>query len=394
MVRAALFLLAGCLAAAGVAAHDHAPAKPAGDYARMWQERQEKAPRLAVAASFDAAGRLWLARAVGRHLQLSHSDDGGRHFSPPLTVNREPELIAADGEARPHIAVVGQRIYLSWTQTLPQPFAGHIRFTVSDDGGRTFAEPQTVNDHQAPITHRFNAMLADARGVSVAWIDKRDGDGRGDYRGAAIYTARSTDGGKSFAANRKLAEHSCECCRLAMVADADGTPVVFWRQIFERNIRDFAVARFDEAPLRASQEGWAIDACPHHGGALAVDAGGARHLAWFTGAEASPGLHYRRLDGGQMTVPLPFGNLDAQAGHPALLALAGDVHLVWREFDGQKNRILGMRSTDRGDTWSQPAELAATSGAADDPLLLSGRGAAWLLWNTVDAGLKIIRVSP
>lgn len=395
MVGRAASLLAGCLLAAGAAAHDHgAHEAPQRDFSKMWQERLEKAPRLAVAATFDASGRLWLARTIGKQLQVSHSDDAGGHFSEPVAVNPVPELISADGEARPQIAVVGQRVYLSWTQALPQAFAGHIRFAVSDDGGRRFSEPLTVNDNRDPITHRFNAMLADQQGVTIAWIDKRDGNGQPEYRGAAIYTARSSDGGRTFAANRKLADHSCECCRIGLAADGDGTPVVFWRHIFGRNVRDMAIARLGEPVRRASQDGWEIAACPHHGGAIAVDAKGGRHLAWFTGAAGSPGLHYRRIDGERMTVPMPFGDLDAQAGHPVVAVVQEEVHLAWREFDGRENRVMTMRSADRGQTWSKPAAIASTAGAADDPLLITGRGGIWLIWNTADAGLKVVRSGP
>ena len=390
MVRKLAALLASGLMAAAALAHD--AAAPQADFAKMWQERQEKAPRLAIAATFDATGRLWLARAVGKHLQVSHSDDAGQHFSAAATVNRLPELISADGESRPEIAVVGQRVYVSWTQGLPQPFAGHIRFAVSSDGGVQFAEPITVNDNLEPITHRFNAMLADTKGITIAWIDKRDGSSQPDYRGGAIYTARSNDGGLTFAANRKLADHTCECCRLGLAADSDGEAVVFWRHIFDRNSRDFALARLDQPPHRASQDGWEIDACPHHGGSLAIDAEGRRHIAWFTGAEKSPGLHYRQINGEKMTTPMSFGNLDAQAGHPMVITYGTTVHLAWREFDGQENRIMAIRSSNHGLSWSSPAALASSAGAADDPLLVSGRGAVWLIWNTADNGLKTIKI--
>jgi len=391
MVSQLAALFAACLLAPGAFAHEHAGhdgAKP--DYSKTWQEKLEKAPRLAIAASFDDAGRLWLARVVGRHLQLSHSDDAGRHFSEPVTINRQPELIAADGEARPQIAVVGQQVYVSWTQALPQPFAGHIRLAVSADGGKHFAKPLTVNDDLAPITHRFNAMLADAGGVTLAWIDKRDGNR--DYAGAAIYTARSNDGGRSFAANRKLADHSCECCRLGLAADRDGTPVVFWRHVFAGNLRDFALARLDQPLRRVSDDGWAIEACPHHGGGLAIDHQGGRHIVWFTGGEKSPGLHYRRIDGERMTPPMPFGDLDAQAAHPVVAAAGDSIRLAWREFDGKENRLMALHSSDRGQAWSSPAIVARTSGAADDPLLITGRGATWLVWNTADDGLKLIEL--
>lgn len=399
MVRTLLPLLAGLLLAGPAFAHDgHAGAPAAApaknDYAKVWLERQQNAPRLAVAARFDAQGRLWLARVVGGQLQVSHSRDDGASFTAPVVVNRQPELIAADGEARPQIAVVGERVYVSWTQSLPQPFAGHIRFAVSEDGGASFAEPLTVNDDRRPITHRFNAMHADAGGVTLAWIDKRDGSGDPSYRGAAIYTARSTNGGRSFAANRKLADHSCECCRLAIAADGDGTPVLLWRHIFGTNIRDFALARLDAAPRRVSEDGWAIDACPHHGGALAIGADGARHIAWFTGAEAAPGLHYRRLDGDRAGPAQPFGNLDAQAGHPQVAVHSQRVVLVWREFDGRHNLIRSQQSADGGQRWTAPSTLAQTAGAADDPLLLSHGGSIRLLWNTAADGLYSREVQP
>lgn len=391
MVKTSLLILGACLLSGSATAHEHPGQKPASnDFAQKWQKRLEQAPRLAIAASFDSNGRLWLARAVGQHLQVSHSDDAGQHFSAPVTVNATQELIAADGESRPQIAVVGEKVYLNWTQALPQPFAGHIRFSVSNDGGQSFSAPVTVNDNLEPITHRFNAMLADDKNVTIAWIDKRDG--KPGYRGAAIYTAQSHDGGRSFETNRKLADNSCECCRLGMASDKDGTPVIFWRQIFGRNIRDFALARLNEPLQRASEDGWAIDACPHHGGSLAVDRNATRHLAWFTGAEKSPGLHYRRIDGKTMSRPMPFGNLDAQAGHPAIAAQGNNIHLLWREFDGKLNRILGMNSSDHGKTWSAPGELANSNGASDDPLLIQGRGTSWLIWNTSDRGLTVKQV--
>jgi len=396
MVGRLLPLLAGLLLGGMASAHDHHAVSdaPKVDYAKVWLEKQQTAPRLAVAATFDATGRLWLARVVGQQIFVSQSADAGRSFAEAVAVNREPELISADGEARPQIAAIGQRIYVSWTQALPQPFAGHIRLAVSDDGGKTFGEPLTVNDDTRPITHRFNAMLADTRGVTLAWIDKRDGAGNPDYTGAAIYTARSTDGGRSFETNRKLADHSCECCRIALAVDTDGTPVALWRQVFGQSTRDFALARLDEPLRRGSDDGWEIDACPHHGGALAIGKDGAWHIAWFTGAERSPGLHYRRITGETQTPPLRFGNLDAQAGHPQVAVHGRHVTLVWREFDGRHNLIRAMHSRDNGSRWSAPTTLARSAGAADDPLLVTGRQALWLVWNTTADGLRTVKIKP
>lgn len=388
---AAVATLVMALGASGAALAHGGHVTP--EAAKRWQDRVAAAPRLAVAAQYDETGRLWLARVVGQQIFVSNLAEGGKSFSEPVAVNRDPELITADGETRPQIAVVGQRVYVAWTQVLPQqPYAGHVRFAFSEDGGRSFGEAVTVNDDSQPVSHRFHTLFANGNTVALAWVDERNRDP--GYRGAAIYTARSTDGGRSFEANRKLADHSCECCRLGMAADTDGTPVVFWRQLFGKNIRDFALARFDEPLRRATEDGWEIDACPHHGGTLAIDDQGSRHLAWFTGAEKSPGLYYRRIDGETMSQPMRFGNLDAQAGHPQVAVVGSQVVLVWREYDGRNHSIRQMTSRDRGQRWSAVTTVARTAGAADDPLLRVSGNAVWLVWNTAADGLKRVRITP
>ncbi len=386
-----LALLAALIPAGQALAHG-GHAKP--EAIQRWQERVAAAPRLAVAAQFDDAGRLWLARVVGQQIVVSYLGVGSKSFSEPVAVNRTPELISADGESRPQIAVVGPRVYVAWTQALPQPYAGHVRFAFSEDGGKTFSDAATINNDEQLVSHRFHTLSAQGGAVTLAWVDERDHGLDTRYRGAAIYTARSTDGGRTFAPNQKLADHSCECCRLGMASDTDGTPVVLWRQIFDKNTRDFALARVDEAPRRISEDGWNIDACPHHGGALAIDQQGRRHITWFTGAEKSPGLHYRYIDGDTMSSPMPFGNLDAQPGHPQVATVDQQVVLVWREYDGRKHSIRQMISRDRGQHWSPVSTAASTTGAADDPLLRDDGKAVWLIWNTAADGLKRQRLGP
>ncbi|MBI3771900.1 MAG: exo-alpha-sialidase [Gammaproteobacteria bacterium] len=355
--------------------------------------------QLAISVAFDEQGWLWRAQAGDQQVLVSHSYDLGHTFSAPVSVNTVAEPVSAGGESRPKIVAAGGRVYVSWSQSLPQRFAGHIRFAVSVDDGKSFSAPRTINSDLNPITHRFDALTATADGhVALAWIDKRDGEAAkqaaGQYAGAAIYVAESRDGGVSFEANRKLADHSCECCRIAIARDADSMPVIMWRQVFGKNTRDFALARFGEPLQRVSEDGWNIDACPHHGGALAVDNKGSRHLAWFTGADAAPGLFYRRMDGQALTAPLAFGNSELQTGHPAVLAGEQRVFLVWQEYDGKTTSIRVIVSQDRGNTWDSLMTQASTTGAADYPQLVAGRGHAWLVWNSADQGLQVIDLGP
>ncbi|WP_109039277.1 sialidase family protein [Azospira sp. I13] len=360
-------------------------------------------PSLAIGADMDAQGGLWVARVEAGWIKVSVSRDGGRSFSAPVTVNREVENIYADGENRPKLRVLADgTVYVSYTRALAKPYSGMIRFAVSRDGGRSFSAPVDVND-DGEGSHRFDALLADEHGtVVLAWLDKREGaaaaKGGKTYAGSAVYYALSQDGGRTFAANRKLADHSCDCCRIGLAWDRDGTPLALWRQIFGRNTRDFALARLPlapdqapEAPQRASDDNWAIDACPHHGGDLAVDARGRYHLLWFTLGSTRQGLFYRHSDDGgrSFSAPVPVGDPERQAGHPALLLDGKRIRIVWRDFAGNRFRLLAMTSNDGGDHWQPARVLSEAVGPADYPRpLMTSRGGL-VLWHTAQ-GLQVL----
>jgi hypothetical protein len=397
----ALALLAGCASAppAEHAAHS-TPGTPAVmDRSAMWKTSLLRAP-LAVTAAFDPKGRLWLARVDNGRLLVSRAQDTAKASSPPVTVNAKPEHIAADGENRPKLAFgPAGEVYVSWTQSLGVPFSGHVRFARSLDGGRTFEAPLTVNDDRAPISHRFDSLVVTADGrIHFVWLDQRDSAAaqqRGEkFSGISLYYTVSTDRGASFSANRKLAEHTCECCRTALALDSDGVPVALWRHVFGQNVRDHALLRLDgRSPLtRASFDGWAVDACPHHGPALAIAADGAYHLAWFSGAPDKAGLYYAhsRDRGHSFSKPLRLGDPGAQSGRPQILALGSDVSLVWKEFDGKQSVIRTQQSRDGGRTFTQPVTLVASASASDHPQLVSDGVRVLLSWNSAAEGHRIM----
>lgn len=364
-----------------------------------------KRAALAVSAGFDAHSRLWRAAVDNGRVQVSYSNDLGRTFSPPVVVNATPEKIGAEGELRPKIAFgKNGEIFVTWTQALNKPYAGHIRFSRSLDGGKTFSPPVTVNRNPDAITHRFEALaVANDGTLYIAWVDKRDLEAAKatgqPYEGAAIYVAVSRDGGASFGTEFKVADHSCECCRIALSTEQGGTAVLMWRHVFEGGIRDHAMARIGpegvlNAPVRATFGQWKIDACPHHGGAIARGGDWGWHLAWYDGNEAKPGLYVARMDG-EAWVASParrFGNVDAQAGHPSLYAQGERVWLVWKELSETHAVVMAMTSEDGGRSWGAPHKVAENVGAADNPFLISDGVQVYLSWNTQQDGFRLVEM--
>ncbi|HQR04885.1 MAG: exo-alpha-sialidase [Proteobacteria bacterium] len=354
---------------------------------------------LGASAAFTAGGDLLAVRVEQGRVVLRRSSDLGQHWSVGMPVSPAGEAISAEGENRPKLAVgPGDEIYVSWTQPLAQPYAGMIRFTRSRDGGAHFEPALTVHHDRQAITHRFESLFVDPAGnIFVAWIDKRDlvaaRTANRAYTGAALYFAVSTDGGGHFNGDHRVADHSCECCRIALASDGK-TPgvLMFWRHIFPPNLRDHALARLHPDGSitgfqRATFDGWAIDACPHHGPALTVDQAGIRHAVWFSERNGEGHVFYGRPGADGVEGQQPVG--DASAEHADILATQTTLYMAWKEFDGTHTVLQSARSDDGGHTWAN-ATLARTDGASDAPHLLARGANAYVLWNTLDQGLRIL----
>ncbi|QTQ38738.1 sialidase family protein [Aromatoleum petrolei] len=389
--RKALLVLLGALAIANVdvahaqsAQHMHgaAGAKPAR-------------PELGTSAAFAPDGALYAVSKDGQHVLLHRSPDDGRSWDSPVVVNAEPEQISADGENRPKLAFDADGAALvSWTRPLAKRFTGEIRLARADDR-RHFTAPVTVHRDRQEITHRFESLAVTGAGkVVLAWIDKRDLElaqaANRDYRGAAIYAAVSDDGGRSFRPERKISDHSCECCRIAIAGDTDGLPLLMWRHVFEPNERDHAVVKLgaDGAPgpvLRATFDRWRIDACPHHGPSLAVAPNSTRHAVWFNEKDGEGRVFYGRLEDGRVRGQRALGG--ERAAH-ADLAIAGRrVAIVWKEFDGRSTLLRAEVSADGGATFSARA-LASTSGASDQPRVIRRGDVLFAFWRTENEGMQ------
>lgn len=356
---------------------------------------RKSGPVLAATAAFDRDGILWAAHFAGDTLAVSRSSDLGAHWSAPVRVLAKPEPMDGGGDAKPNIAIgPGNEIFVTWTKPLSKPYTGEVKLVRSTDGGRTWSAPKIVHADRQEITHRFDAMTVTKDGrLVVAWIDKRDiAKGAKDYAGAAVYYAISDDRGQTFRGDLRLAEHSCECCRIAMLPRDDGSVSVFWRHVFAPNARDHALAAIASdgsagGVRRATFDDWRVDVCPHHGPSLAADKTGALHAVWFTGAAGKAGVYYGRLDDGAIGNQRRVGGETAE--HADIAAIGDRLAVVWKEFDGQRSILRALRSDDRGTSFAE-REIASTGEASDHPRLLTRDGRFYVFWNTRSEALRVI----
>ncbi|MDB5762981.1 MAG: exo-alpha-sialidase [Herminiimonas sp.] len=363
-----------------------------------------KSLELGTSAAMDKEGRLWaVTREVidgGQFVVLQTSTDMGKTWSSPEKVLQAPEPIAANGEVIPKIAFGSKgEIYITYTKPIAPPHIGDVRFVRSLDGGRTFSAPVTVHANRDVITHNFESMIVDRAGrIYIAWIDGRglkEAKARHQaYSGSAVYYAVSDDGGATFKGDYKVADHSCECCRIGLALNQQGNPVALWRHVFAPNIRDHALAELTPdgkrlSVTRATFDDWRIDACPHHGPSIAYGPDGVRHQVWFNGKDGDGGgvLYAAATATGTIGTPMALGS--AQASHADVAVHGKHVALVWKQFDGQTTAILAKLSDDGGASWHDE-ELARTSADSDQPHLITSSSGNVLVWRTQNEGIRVI----
>lgn len=344
-------------------------------------------------AAFDAQGNLWAVHKVSGHIAVSRSADQGLSWSNPVLVTKAPEPTDTGSDARPKIALgAAGEIYLTWTKPMTKPYTGEIRFARSLDGGRTFSEPAVVHRDRQEITHRFDTIAVNSKGqLFVAWIDKRDLKPDTKLGGAAVYFAVSDDRGATFRGDFKVTDSCCECCRIALVPRADGAVTAMWRHIFSPNIRDHGTATLfadgRASPVeRASFEDWRIDACPHHGPAIAADASGQLHAVWFSAAPKSRGVFYGQLRKEGVNALRHVGS--QQAGHADIAVNGQKVAVAWSEVADGRSRLRVMISRDGGATWTEK-DLLTVAGAADYPRVLVHGDRLCVFWHTAERPLSL-----
>ena len=348
---------------------------------------------LGTSAAVDAAGRIWVAYAqpAGQagQIVLQRSDDNGASWQAPVRVNAVVEPVAAEGENRPKLAFgPGGELYVTWTSPTSAKFTGDIRFARSLDGGKTWSAPRRVHRDRQLITHRFESLLVDAKGrLWVAWVDKRDlkaaEEAGREYRGAAIYYAHSDDRGATWKGDTKLADSSCECCRIALASDSQGRVAALWRHVFEPNERDHAFAFLDAAQPkveRATVDRWSVDACPHHGPSLAFGPDGARHAVWFNQVDGQGRAFYGQLSA---NAPSNVKQLPAGATHADLAVAGRTVAVAWKRFDGSVTKIESLISSDAGRTFA-PGPSLQTAGDSDQPRLVKSGERILVAWRKSD----------
>ena len=327
----------------------------------------------ALAAGSD--GKVYLAYV--QHQSKESADVRLARFGPDgkpagENVRVNPEQGAARswyGDPPVVKAGAGGTVYVAWTAK--SSTGGDLYLSVSRDAGETFEAPVKVSDDVRASPGLHSLAIGPNGEIYVAWLDERSSHAPDEMQHAAmnghssvaavkaslaaddsqthkmhsgggeadreLYFAVSTDGGRSFGANQRIASDVCPCCKTSMAVGSDGKLYVSWRQVLPNSYRHIAVAESTDSgrtftePLIVSDDQWQIDACPVSGASLNTSANGL-DVYWYTaGSAGEPGLYSAHSADGrsfgerQLVSGSCSGGMPAKAADYVVYASAGDV---------------------------------------------------------------------
>ena len=342
-------------------------------------------------------------------IYISVSDDSGATFRDAVRVNDMEGDTRASGEQAARVLIgPGNIIHIIWPSRRDNRAV--IRYSTSTDAGRSFSMATTVAGDMSPGMRGWeSAALAHDGGVHAAWLDGRNAEVREHHHGHGgsdraasrpagggtaprqdlFYASWKGDGPE---ADRLLAERVCFCCKTAVATSGDHVYVA-WRHIFAGSIRDIAVARSTNkgvtfgTPMRLSDDGWKIDACPDDGPAMAADGHGVIYVTWPTMVVSNTprkAIFYSALtEGGTFTPRLRLDSGEADPAHPQI---GSDEHgtsaVVWDERAGETRRIV-LRRVTAGK--AEPPEIFEGSGV-NYPVVAAAEGYFVVVWSAQTPG--------
>ncbi len=276
--------------------------------------------------------------------------------------------------------------------------AGTLRLAWSGNGGRTWTPPVTVHDDRTQTQHAFASIVPAADGgTRLLWLDGRttNPDAKAPRQaGNMALRARLFDKAGKPGPEAIVDDRVCECCPIAAAPTRDGVVAAF-RDRSDEEVRDVFVTRFAggrwSTPASVSRDGWTIDACPVNGPSIA-----ARDtqvvVAWFTGA-GGQGRSFAAFsrDGGR-TFGEPVRIDDASStGHVQVAWIdERSAAVSWIEFAGASQ--FRARRVDTRGRRSAPVTIASGVGT-QTPRLASARGELVFAWAEATQGTQRVRTA-
>jgi hypothetical protein len=200
----------------------------------------------------------------------------------------------------------------------------------------------------------------------VVWIDRA----AYDY----IYFTKSTDGGITWMANKKLTWNNRDFVDPFLCVDSlDNLHLTWWKNDYTINQRDIHYKKSADGGTtwtKTKRVTWNMGAASE--AVIAVNSGTNLHIVWHDLTYGNNEILYKKSTNGGTTW---FGfkrltwNLGYSKSPYVVVDSSNTVHVVWYDDSSGNNEIYYKRSTDGGANWATTKRLTWNNGVSYTPCI-------------------------
>jgi BNR repeat-like domain len=265
----------------------------------------------------------------------------------------------------PAIAVDSSNtIHLVWNE-YNNGGADEIYYRKSTDGGATWTASKrltwTAGASSTP------ALAVDSKkGLHVIWYDDTPGN-------EEIYYRRSLDGGTTWDAAKRLTWTSGSSYYTAIAADSSDGIHIAWSDSTSGYYQIHYKRSTDRGSTWGVMKRLTWTAAPSFGPAMAVDSKNHIHVVCEDYITGNDDIYYTKsTTGGETWSTAKRLTWTSAQSRDAALAIdsTDSIHIVWNEYDtAGDDEIFYKKSTNGGEAWSPAKKITWTSGYSSRPAI-------------------------
>jgi hypothetical protein len=257
-------------------------------------------------------------------------------------------------------------IHVVWQDNTPGNY--EIYYKRSADGGATWSAAKR-------LTWTSGRSMEPAIGIEsnntihLVWSDDTPGN-------EEIYYKRSTDGGITWSASKRLTWDYSYSYEAAIAIDSSNTIHAVWRNSSSPNAIYYERSA-DGGATWGSIKRLTWSSVGSISPAIAIDSSNSIHIVWMDYAPGYPQIYYKKsTDGGASWSAAQRLNWTSSSSYyPAIaIDLTNTIHVVWQDYPSGNQEIYYKRSTDGGTIWSAVKRLTWTSGQSYYPAIAIDSG--------------------
>ena len=272
------------------------------------------------------------------------SNNSGHSYSP---------IIATDSNGN---------LNVTWHDRTPG--APEIFYKRSEDSGSTWTQHKNISNNSGSSYTSDNA-ICDSGNIHVVWYDNTPGNYEILYR-------RSEDNGNTWSQKTNISNSAGLSYVPAIATDSAGNIHVVW---YDTTYGDWEIlyTKSEDNGSTWTQPTNLSDNTGHsYHPDIATDSAGNINVVWEDTTPTNRQILFTRSeDGGSTWIqPKNVSNTSDSSENPAISTdSAGNIFVIWHDKTPGNFDILFSRSTDSGSTWIQPKNVSNNTGNSYSPVL-------------------------